>query len=82
MIGTTRRSLRTPRMTPRTWQPDVYLTFEAYRARPVGDLLARVDIDGVAGGICDLGCGAGQCHRHAGRALARARITGLGHPPP
>lgn len=42
-----------------TWNPDVYLRYEAYRARPALDLLAQIPLD-VDGPIVDLGCGPGN----------------------
>jgi trans-aconitate 2-methyltransferase len=41
-----------------TWNPDVYLNFAAYRARPADDLIPRLTLD-VPGAIYDLGCGPG-----------------------
>ncbi|MDG2243190.1 MAG: methyltransferase domain-containing protein [Rhodospirillaceae bacterium] len=42
-----------------TWNPDVYLRYEAYRARPALDLIAQIPLD-VDGPIVDLGCGPGN----------------------
>ena len=41
------------------WNPDIYLRFAAYRARPAEDLMAQLKVT-VAGDICDLGCGPGN----------------------
>jgi trans-aconitate 2-methyltransferase len=42
-----------------TWDPDVYLRFAAYRARPAEDLMRRLTL-AVPGVIYDLGCGPGN----------------------
>ena len=41
-----------------TWNPDIYLRFAAYRARPAEDLMARLNLT-APGDIYDLGCGPG-----------------------
>ncbi len=41
------------------WNPDVYLRYEAYRARPALDLMEQIHLD-VDGPIVDLGCGPGN----------------------
>lgn len=45
-----------------TWNPDVYLRYEGYRARPALDLIAQIPLE-VAGPIVDLGCGPGNVTR-------------------
>ena len=45
-----------------TWNPDVYLRYEGYRARPALDLMAQIPLD-VDGPIVDLGCGPGNVTR-------------------
>lgn len=42
-----------------TWNPEAYLEFAAYRARPAGDLISRISLK-VPGPIYDLGCGPGN----------------------
>jgi trans-aconitate 2-methyltransferase len=42
-----------------TWKPEVYLNFAAYRARPVADLLPRINPPDQ-GMLYDLGCGPGN----------------------
>lgn len=45
-----------------TWDPDVYLRYERYRARPALDLMAQIPLE-VEGPIVDLGCGPGNVTR-------------------
>jgi trans-aconitate 2-methyltransferase len=45
-----------------TWDPNLYLRFAAYRARPAEDLLPRLTI-AVPGPVYDLGCGPGTLTR-------------------
>lgn len=42
-----------------SWNPDVYLRYQAYRARPALDLIAQIPLD-EPGAITDLGCGPGN----------------------
>ncbi len=44
------------------WNPSIYLSFAAYRARPAEDLIARLDLN-APGAIFDLGCGPGTLTR-------------------
>ncbi len=44
--------------TSGVWNPDLYLRYAAYRARPADDLLPRLNLN-VPGDIYDLGCGPG-----------------------
>lgn len=45
-----------------TWDPDVYLRYERYRARPALDLIAQISLE-TQGPIVDLGCGPGNVTR-------------------
>jgi trans-aconitate 2-methyltransferase len=45
-----------------TWDPDLYLRFAAYRARPAEDLIPRLSLS-LPGAIFDLGCGPGNLTR-------------------
>ncbi|MBL8631188.1 MAG: methyltransferase domain-containing protein [Rhodospirillaceae bacterium] len=45
--------------TSGTWNPDLYLRYAAYRARPAEDLMPRLKLN-VPGDIYDLGCGPGN----------------------
>jgi len=42
-----------------TWHPDIYLRYQAYRARPAQDLIKQIELS-VDGPIYDLGCGPGN----------------------
>jgi trans-aconitate 2-methyltransferase len=46
-------------VTSPSWDPGVYLTFAAERARPFADLVARIAVDAPAT-VVDLGCGPGN----------------------
>lgn len=62
------------------WDPDLYLTFRAYRERPALDLLARVDLDAPAI-VYDLGCGTGDMARHMAARWPGAQVTGIDSSP-
>ena len=49
--GGRRKSARMMADGRREWQPNVYLAFADFRARPASDLLSRVRIDAVPGSI-------------------------------
>ncbi len=51
-----------PAGTIGTWDPQQYLRYAAYRARPAEDLMSRLALD-VPGAIYDLGCGPGNLTR-------------------
>jgi trans-aconitate 2-methyltransferase len=59
-----------------TWDPEVYLRFAAYRARPAEDLLPRLALD-VPGSIYDLGCGPGNLTRTLQERWPDRRIVGV-----
>ena len=65
-----------------TWDPDRYLTYADERGRPFVELLARVDGAEPPATVVDLGCGPGQPHRAARRALAGARRASASTPAP
>ena len=44
------------------WNPDIYLRYKSYRARPALDLIQQIPLD-VDGPIIDLGCGPGNITR-------------------
>ena len=67
-------------MTTRVWDPSVYLTFAAFRARPVEDLLHRLSLE-AAGPIYDLGCGAGNVTALLAAKWPDRRITGIDSSP-
>ena len=59
-----------------TWNPDVYLRYKAYRARPALDLLAQIPLE-VAGPIADLGCGPGNVTRRLKEHWPERQVTGV-----
>lgn len=63
-------------MTARAWDPAAYLTFAAFRARPVEDLLHRITLD-VPGAIYDLGCGAGNVTAMLAAKWPERAVTGI-----
>jgi len=62
------------------WNPDLYLTFQAYRERPALDLLVQVDLDSPQV-IYDLGCGTGDMARRMADRWPNARVTGIDSSP-
>ena len=59
-----------------TWDPAQYLRFGSERARPFGDLLARVGaVD--PGVVVDLGCGEGALTAGLAERWPEARVTGV-----
>jgi trans-aconitate 2-methyltransferase len=60
----------------RDWNPDLYLKFEAERARAARDLLARVP-DCEARRVYDLGCGPGGGTALLARAFPEAEVVGV-----
>ena len=66
--------------TSRIWQPGVYLAFAAFRARPVEDILRRIDLD-IPGSVFDLGCGAGNVTAMLAAKWPGRDLTGLDSSP-
>lgn len=61
-----------------TWEPDQYRRFQTERDQPFHDLLARIDVAGLAGGaMVDLGCGDGRLTALAHRRLGTVSALGL-----
>jgi trans-aconitate 2-methyltransferase len=65
---------------PQVWNPQLYLRYAAYRARPADDLLPRLAVD-VAGDICDLGCGPGTLTNRLKEKWPDRRVTGVDSSP-
>ena len=59
-----------------TWNPDVYLRYEAYRARPALDLLAQIPLE-IPGSIVDLGCGPGNVTQKLKQAWPDRSVIGV-----
>jgi trans-aconitate 2-methyltransferase len=59
-----------------SWDPDLYLRFEAYRTRPAADLLSRVDLKEVHSAV-DLGCGPGNSTALLAERWPAAAIAGV-----
>lgn len=58
------------------WDPELYLSFEGPRFRPVLDLIAQITADAPAR-IADLGCGTGSGTIALRTRFPRARLTGI-----
>jgi trans-aconitate 2-methyltransferase len=58
------------------WNPELYLRYAAYRARPADDLLPRIHLN-VAGDIYDLGCGPGTLTKRLKDKWPDRRVTGV-----
>ncbi|MEQ8507541.1 MAG: methyltransferase domain-containing protein [Rhodospirillaceae bacterium] len=59
-----------------TWNPEVYLRYETYRARPALDLLAQIPLE-IAGSIVDLGCGPGNVTQKLKEAWPDRNVMGV-----
>ncbi len=59
-----------------TWNPDLYLRYAAYRARPADDLLPRLTLS-VHGDIYDLGCGPGTLTKRLKEKWPARHVTGI-----
>lgn len=59
-----------------TWNPDLYLRYAAYRARPAEDLMPRLNIT-VPGDIYDLGCGPGTLTVKLKERWSDRRVIGV-----
>ncbi|MDX2222699.1 MAG: methyltransferase domain-containing protein [Rhodospirillaceae bacterium] len=59
-----------------TWNPELYLRYAAYRARPADDLLPRLTIK-TPGAIYDLGCGPGTVTKRLKDAWPDRSVTGV-----
>jgi trans-aconitate 2-methyltransferase len=62
------------------WDPDTYLRFAGERARPFGDLLARVRAQ-TASAVVDLGCGEGALSASLAERWPGARVIGVDSSP-
>ncbi len=62
------------------WDPQQYLRYAAYRARPAEDLMSRLVLE-VPGAIYDLGCGPGNLTRQLQRKWPDRRIVGVDSSP-
>jgi trans-aconitate 2-methyltransferase len=65
-----------PRVTSPSWDPGLYLTFAAERARPFDDLVARIAVDSPAT-VVDLGCGPGNATATLLDRWPTARVHGV-----
>lgn len=63
-------------MAAQDWNPDLYLRYAAYRARPADDLLPRIEVK-VPGEIYDLGCGPGTLTKRIKEKWPDRRVTGV-----
>ncbi|MBL8645577.1 MAG: methyltransferase domain-containing protein [Rhodospirillaceae bacterium] len=63
-----------------TWNPDLYLRYAAYRARPAEDLLPRLILN-VPGDVYDLGCGPGTLTKKLKDKWPDRRVTGVDSSP-
>lgn len=62
------------------WDPETYLAFGDYRARPFHDLLARVNVRDP-GLVVDLGCGPGTLTRLLAKRWPKAAVMALDSSP-
>ncbi|MFL2769398.1 MAG: methyltransferase domain-containing protein [Rhodospirillaceae bacterium] len=60
----------------KSWDPDVYLSYQAYRARPAFDLMKQIKLD-IDGNIVDLGCGPGNVTKHLKDTWPNRVVTGV-----
>ena len=58
------------------WDPDIYLRYEVYRARPALDLMEQIQLD-VDGPIVDLGCGPGNVTKQLKDKWPDRDVTGV-----
>lgn len=63
-----------------TWNPELYLRYAAYRARPADDLLPRLRVE-VPGDIYDLGCGPGTLTKRLKDLWPDRRVIGVDSSP-
>lgn len=59
-----------------SWNPDVYLRYQTYRARPALDLIEQIPLD-VDGDIVDLGCGPGNVTQQLKTTWPERVVTGV-----
>ncbi len=59
-----------------SWNPDVYLRYQAYRARPALDLIAQIPLE-TPGPIADLGCGPGNVTKTLLDTWPDRKVTGV-----
>jgi trans-aconitate 2-methyltransferase len=67
-------------VTSPSWDPALYLTFAAERARPFADLVQRIRVDGPAD-VVDLGCGPGNATATLLERWPEARVHGVDSSP-
>ena len=67
-------------MTSPTWDPDLYLSYAAQRARPFADLVDRIAVPAPAS-VVDLGCGPGNATVTLLDRWPRARVHGVDSSP-
>jgi trans-aconitate 2-methyltransferase len=63
-----------------SWNPDLYLRYAAYRARPADDFLPRIHL-GAPGDVYDLGCGPGTLTKRLKDQWPERRVVGLDSSP-
>ena len=66
--------------SPRSWDPDHYLSYGDLRLRPALDLLARVPLQ-TAATVTDLGCGPGNVTPYLRGRFVGAEIQGIDRSP-
>lgn len=59
-----------------TWNPDLYLRYATYRARPADDLVPRLNLT-IHGDIYDLGCGPGTLSKRLKDKWPDRRVIGV-----
>jgi len=63
-------------VSTQNWNPELYLRYAVYRARPADDLLPRLALK-VPGDIYDLGCGPGTLTKRIKDKWPDRRVTGI-----
>ncbi len=67
-------------MSPKDWNPDLYLRFEKERTQPSIDLISRIDLDRPQK-IIDIGCGPGNSTQILVQRWPEAAVTGVDNSP-
>lgn len=62
------------------WDPNLYLKFSGYRARPAVDLIAQIELQNPPR-VIDLGCGTGNSTEQLHSRWPQAELTGLDNSP-